>query len=729
VNAAPDQLGFTLDDETWLGVVRDSLAPVLLGGIGDFKLLEELGRGSQGAVFKAVQPGTNRTVAVKRVPGGPLAGAATRARLAREVEALSALSHPGIVTVHGVEPGGGGDSVLLVMEFVDGVPIDRWAKDRPVRDRAAAFALLADAIAHAHRKGVIHRDLKPSNVLVGGDGQPRVLDFGLATLFDPTGAGAIAMLSIAGSGFLGTPAYASPEQLQGDRAQLDTRSDIYTLGVMLFQALTGKLPFPETDLAALVAAVQRGSTPRPSSLNRDVDKDLDAVTLTALAPEPSARYQSADALAADLRRWLAGEPVAARPPTRVDKAIRAVRRSPLASTAVVAACVATITLAAVASVQTIRLQRRTRNAEQTVATLRQMIATVTAAAAARDAEPVQAMIDATVKRLEADAADHDPATLNALWLELAHAAYSAELFDQFGRAVQTGLPAAEKLYGREHPVTADWITCQGLDREQRSDLAGARALYEEALAILRRVAPENDPGTSRAANNLGGIYRRQREFDAADKMLTEALAMRRAVNGPRHETVASTIRNLASNARDRGDLNAADRLYKEALEALPEATESASIARLAILHNYGRLLRDLKRNDDCIALCDDALKTIAAARGPVSPIAARFHNLRAQVFTRMKRYEDALAACAARDACDIRVAADHGGRAANLIQTADLLMRLERWDEAAANLTRARAAADNVDPPDPALIPRIEAAQQAAKERRRSAQAPPNPEP
>ncbi|MFT3683645.1 MAG: protein kinase [Phycisphaerales bacterium] len=211
------KLGFALDDETWIGLVRESVAPLDLGVVNGYQLLGELGRGGQAVVFKAVQPGTNRMVALKRVPGGPMAGRAARARFAREVEALGALTHPGIVSVYGVEPSG--DSTLLVMECVEGLPIDRWAARATMHERVRAVALAADALAHAHRKGVIHRDLKPSNLLVTADGCPRVLDFGLAALTD--GAGGLlgeSAVSLAGSGFLGTPAYASPEQLRGDRA-------------------------------------------------------------------------------------------------------------------------------------------------------------------------------------------------------------------------------------------------------------------------------------------------------------------------------------------------------------------------------------------------------------------------------------------------------------------------------------------------------------------------------
>ncbi|HYD02556.1 MAG TPA: tetratricopeptide repeat protein, partial [Phycisphaerales bacterium] len=270
----------------------------------------------------------------------------------------------------------------------------------------------------------------------------------------------------------------------------------------------------------------------------------------------------------------------------------------------------------------------------------------------------------------------------------------------------------------------DWITCQGLDREQRRDIAGARARYEEALAILRRTAPANAPATSRAANNLGVALRMQGEFDAAERILNEALAMRRALNGPRHATVAATLRNLASNARNRDDFDAAEHLFKEAIAALPEAEDAASAPRLSILHNYSRLLRDLKRHDDCLALCDDALKTIAAARGPLSPIAARFHEIRVQIYTRQGRYQDALAACEARDACDVRQLPGSVLVPERLCQRAELLMRLQRWDEAVEPLARAEKLAPAVDPPDPKLLPRIAAAQQAARERKPIADAP-----
>ncbi|MFT3683644.1 MAG: tetratricopeptide repeat protein [Phycisphaerales bacterium] len=296
------------------------------------------------------------------------------------------------------------------------------------------------------------------------------------------------------------------------------------------------------------------------------------------------------------------------------------------------------------TVQTVRLSRReaelqreSRATAQTVETLRQMISAAAAASAAHDAEPVQAMLDGAVKRLETQEAEGgDLATLNQLWREVAAAAHTAQSMGVFGRAVEVGLPQAEKLWGRRNVRTADWITFKGLERENRNDLSAARACYAEALEIVLAVAGEKDPQASRAANNLGGILRRQGEYEAAEKMLLRALEMRKAVYGERHETVATTLRNLASNDRDWGRYDLSEERYNEALASLPDGNEQASSGRLAIMHNYGRLLRDLKRYEDCLKLCDESLKVIESVRGPRSTLAARFHQLKVQVFSRKR---------------------------------------------------------------------------------------------
>ncbi|MEZ5962465.1 MAG: serine/threonine-protein kinase [Planctomycetota bacterium] len=284
--------------------------------IGEYRIVRTLGSGGMGIVYEARQISTARRVALKVMQP---AGATSRARLTafrREIAALGRLGHASIAGVHdaGVTERG---QLYLVMDLVDGERLDRYCEARgtalPLRARVALLAHIADAVHHAHQRGVIHRDLKPANVLVDAEGRPHVLDFGLARFLDPvddvTLTHTLARLEPAG-----TLPYMSPEALRGDDASLDVRTDVYALGVLLYQLLTGRLPYgrPTTASAALQAFA---GTPaqHPSKVDARIPRELGDVVLKAVAIVPDARYGSAAALADDLGRFLAGEAVAARP--------------------------------------------------------------------------------------------------------------------------------------------------------------------------------------------------------------------------------------------------------------------------------------------------------------------------------------------------------------------------------------------------------------------------------
>ncbi len=364
-----DPTGSHLSDADWLAWARRAESPVALGRLGSYELLSEIGHGAQGTVYKARQPGTKREVVIKRLAAGSFATASMRARFEREIEALGVLRHPNIVTAHAAELVDG--QPILVLEWVDGQPMDRWAAAGPegrrdVREILATFALACDAVAHAHQHAVIHRDLKPSNIFVDAVDQPHVLDFGLATWTRDAARTTLAAPSEA-HGFLGTPAYASPEQIGGGHAELDTRTDIFSLGVILYELLTGEWPFAAPDrhapgplLADVFDAVRRVEPRRPSSLRPELGTELDAILLKAIAKVPGERYQSADALAGDLRRFLAGEPVLAHPLTTGYELRKLVRRHRVAfgGGALLAGLV--LAFAIVATVFTLRLSQRQR---------------------------------------------------------------------------------------------------------------------------------------------------------------------------------------------------------------------------------------------------------------------------------------------------------------------------------------------------------------------------------
>ena len=285
--------------------------------LGRYELGVLLGTGAFGSVWQARDAELGREVAVKLPRSGRFTGPAEEERFLREARCAARLHHPGVVAIYDV--GRDQDTLYIVSELVRGESLaERLRKERlSFREAAELVAHAADALEYAHRQGVVHRDVKPSNILLGpdepagGGRRPRIMDFGLA-LRD---AGEVTM-TVDGQ-VLGTPAYMSPEQIRDPHA-VDGRSDVYSLGVILYELLTGELPFRGMTRMLLAQVVSDAPRP-PRRLNDRIPRDLETICLKSLAKERGRRYRTAAALAADLRRWLAGEPIAARPVGRLER--------------------------------------------------------------------------------------------------------------------------------------------------------------------------------------------------------------------------------------------------------------------------------------------------------------------------------------------------------------------------------------------------------------------------
>ena len=324
---------FDLEGEAWVERVRRADRSAGLGSIGPYELLDEVREGAQGVVYRARRDAAGPIVALKRLAQGSFATEEARRRFEREREAAAELSHPAIVGVHGVEDIEG--HRVLCMEWVDGVPIDCYVADeipeREPRRVLALFLQLCDAVQHAHQNGVLHRDLKPSNVLVDREGRPRLLDFGLARRLAPEQADELTSTGQV----LGTLAYAAPEQL-ADSREADVRADVHALGAMLYELLSGELPFGEPR--ALVEWVQQLDQREPRPLGRlapAAGAELERILVQALRNEPEQRYASVAEFGADLRRHLAGEPILADAPGALLRMRKAARRHRALSSALV----------------------------------------------------------------------------------------------------------------------------------------------------------------------------------------------------------------------------------------------------------------------------------------------------------------------------------------------------------------------------------------------------------
>jgi len=683
--STPDLSGFGLDapDEEWLARIRCAAHAPSLGRLGDYELLEEISRGAQGVVYRARRVGGTRVVAIKRLLAGVFATGVARARFERELETAATLRHPNIVRVLGMESRE--RHPLLVMEWIDGVPIDRWADQSrtrgfDVRAVLEVFLKVCDAVHYAHQRGVIHRDLKPSNILVDSSGHPRLLDFGLAKI---SGADGSPVSTVTGThDFLGTPAYAAPEQVRGDHAAVDVRTDVYALGVILFRVLTGRLPFDSARaLADLLADIQHAEAVRPSRLNRALNNELDAIIGKAMAKDADRRYASVDALAADLRRYLADEPIEARRGRRWYELRKTIRRHRTAVgvllTFLLVISGATLALwrMYVGQGQLLAQVTRARDAEaharhsaqQQQRVLEELLAAAAEIGKGADLEVRRAWLDEATRLVEADllddpsaqAAAHDAIgrTYQSLALyadaedhlrkaldlrRLTHTGDRPDLaasLNHLGSLLQDrnrfadaepflreALAMRQRLHAIDHTDLAEGLNSVGLILQYRKEYAVAAEMHDQALEMYRRLCGNKHADVARTLNLIGTLHLNQSHFAAAEAQFREALDINRALFGVDHREVASTKVNLAKSLFHLGRYSDAEPLFREAIDAYRRLLGGSHDNVAWGLHRLGVLLHARGEYADAESSLRESLAIYRRCFGNQDPYVAMVLN-------------------------------------------------------------------------------------------------------
>jgi eukaryotic-like serine/threonine-protein kinase len=590
--------------------------------VDGYRLLAELHRGGQGLVYRGIQRSTGRIVAVKLLAHGAFATKGERLRFEREVEILSQLTAPGIVRI--IDSGVSSGRWWFTMDFIDGEPLDRYVREELAdpADRPKVIALcatIADAVNAAHLHGVIHRDLKPRNILVDRDGRPHVLDFGLAKRDAPHVADVTSTMTEAGQ-FVGSLPWASPEQLGGDATSADMRTDVYALGVILFQLLTDRFPYltvgPAHEIAATIANVEPA---RPSSIDATIDRDLDTIILKCLSKDPTRRYQSAGDLARDLRNHLAGEPVEARRDSLAYLTHVWLRRHRLAAAMcalvavnVVAASILSTVLwrtsvAAEREQERLRLaaQHEVRKAEEVNRFLQDAIAAADPGSTGGKSLTLMAMVESAASRLDAGMLANQPEIEASTRQTISEVMAALGQFD--AAAVQCGLALSlrERTLGVDHPDVAksliqlsDIRDRQGKRADSQSlgkraleimrathgtqdhedvvralqrlawasvrngDLTEAMALMDEAIEMLGRIAMPDDVALLQARLDRSILSHGGSTELAASRELLDALRQRL---GPRHRDVLAATKMVGAMLQMSGDPAGAERCYREAI--------------------------------------------------------------------------------------------------------------------------------------------------------------------
>ncbi len=681
--------------------VRDSAHDVAgTGGrIGAFRLLERIGAGGMGTVYAAEQDEPRRIVALKTLNGGFLAPEAVR-RFRYESEILARLNHPAIAQVYeaGTQEVKSGDATWSIpyfaMELVPGARtlIEYAEAERLDLDaRLSLFLSACDAVHHGHQKGIIHRDLKPGNVLVGTDGRLKVIDFGVARVADAEADGTGGLLTRTGQ-LIGTLRYMSPEQVQGRLDAIDTRSDVYALGVVLYELLSGSAPH---DLAgaSITESIRRISVNPPRRL-RDVRPsiplDLDWIAGRAVEREKERRYGSAGEFAADVRRFLRREPILARPPSISYQLRRfAARHKALvlaASLLFVGILSATaVTLGALQDeVAARRDEARQRRAAEAVVSflneeiikqadpwqqpdpdvsLRQVIESAAARIDGRfEGDPfVEASIRRTIGRslinlglasaareqferaatlFEGAAGPAAEPTLDAKRM-LGHALRSLAEFDRAEALYAELLPTLRRTLGEHHPMTVRASVDFGGVFSQSGRPDRAREIWQTCLdAVAGREAGEPE-GIIALHHNLGDVLMSLSRYDEAEPHLRAAVDMQTRLHGERYPPVFLARNNLARFLSRTKRLPEALELYRETLERQRAVLSDHHPETLITLNSLGAVLIQLERYDEAEPIVLRVAELRDELLGPDHPRTLSSKNNVGMLYLRTDKYDEA----------------------------------------------------------------------------------------
>ncbi len=530
---AARQLVEEAEDNYESGRADEGATQTLPDSFPGYEITREIHRGGQGIVYQAIQESPRRDVAIKVMREGLCSGPHDRVRFEREIFLLGQLTHPHIVTIH--DSGLTAGHCYFVMDYIEGRSLDVYMADETLStdDTLQLFVSICHAVSAAHLRGIIHRDIKPSNIRIDKNASPHILDFGLATLAEPETWTVFPAVTVTGQ-FLGSLPWASPEQAVGTSRDIDLRTDVYSLGVVLYQMLTGRFPYPVVgNMRDVLDNILSAMPDRPSSTRIPIHYDIETIVMKCLNKDPRHRYQSTTELASDIDRYLRNEPIIARPPSITYQLAKFVRRNRTAIAVTTALAITSIVAAA--SLISESVAKENAFSEQRSNVAADVVAVFSKYMAKADPKLAVSVLDELLHQAE------QPASMQPSWLQT--------LGEEF---------RSDPLYlaGRE---------------EEFARLYESADAYPEAAEMLqsaldhRRQSGERTDLKLRTANLLGDVLRRMGKCTEAETLAIDWFDISLAQFGADHDDTVRFQVNLADALQCQGKLEEAETVYRKAI--------------------------------------------------------------------------------------------------------------------------------------------------------------------